>query len=76
MDGEVEIRGGAETIHLYLSRVEFSMVLGSLNEAMEALDDWEFPVRLGVDLKEVLQFQFALTRIEAEMQSLQQGGPL
>jgi hypothetical protein len=67
MDGEVEIRGGAETIHLYLSRVEFSMLLGSLNEAMEALDDWEFPIRLGVELTEARQFKSALIQLRNKM---------
>jgi hypothetical protein len=34
---------------LHLTRVDLLLVAGSVNEATEAVEDWEFPARLGAD---------------------------
>lgn len=36
-------------IVLYVTRAELLLLAGSVNEAVEAVDDWEFPARLGAD---------------------------
>lgn len=36
-------------IVLHLTRAELLLLAGSVNEALEAVDDWEFSTRLGAD---------------------------
>jgi hypothetical protein len=36
-------------IVLYVKRAELLLLAGCVNEAVEAVDDWEFPARLGAE---------------------------
>jgi hypothetical protein len=47
MESEVERTESGEKILLRLSRDELALLSGSVNEAIEAVKDWEFSIRLG-----------------------------
>jgi hypothetical protein len=49
MESEVERTESGEKILLRLSRDELALLSGSVNEAIEAVKDWEFSIRLGAD---------------------------
>lgn len=49
---EVSPEGDGGQVTLTLSRSELGLLLGSFNEAIEAVEDWEFSTRLGVDMAE------------------------
>jgi hypothetical protein len=49
MKAEVERTESGEEITLRLSRDELFLLSGSVNETIEAIKDWEFSIRLGVD---------------------------
>jgi hypothetical protein len=42
MRGELARHDGPDQIVLYLTRAELLLLAGSVNEAIEAVDDWEF----------------------------------
>jgi hypothetical protein len=39
--------GRSDQIDLHLTRAELLLLAGCVNEAIEAVADWEFPIRLG-----------------------------
>jgi hypothetical protein len=39
----------SDQIVLHLTRAELLLLAGSVNEAIEAVEDWEFPTRLGAE---------------------------
>jgi hypothetical protein len=49
MRGELGQRGRSDEIVLHLTRAELLLPAGSVNEAIEAVEDWEFSTRLGAD---------------------------
>jgi hypothetical protein len=49
MRGELVQHERSDRIVLHLSRAELLLLAGSVNEAIEAVDDWEFSTRLGAD---------------------------
>jgi len=49
MHGELAKHDGADQIVLYLTRGELLLLAGCVNEAMEAVEDWEFSARLGAE---------------------------
>jgi len=49
MRGELVQHDRSDRIVLHLSRAELLLLAGSVNEAIEAVDDWEFSTRLGAD---------------------------
>ena len=49
MRGELEQHDRSDEIVLYVTRAELLLLAGSVNEA---IDDWEFPTRLGASVAE------------------------
>jgi hypothetical protein len=49
MRGELAQPDRSDQVVLHLTRAELLLLAGSVNEAMEAVEDWEFPARLGAD---------------------------
>jgi hypothetical protein len=43
------IRSDDESLTLSLTKQEFLTLAGSVNEALELVDDWEFSTRVGVE---------------------------
>ena len=43
-----------------LSREELSLLMNCINETLEALDDWDFPIRTGGEMTEAIGLQRAL----------------
>jgi hypothetical protein len=49
MRGELVQHDRSDEIILHLTRAELLLLAGSVNEAIEAVEDWEFSTRLGAD---------------------------
>jgi hypothetical protein len=49
MHGELAQHDPSDQVVLYLTRAELLLLAGSVNEAIEAVEDWEFSARLGTD---------------------------
>jgi hypothetical protein len=49
MRGELVQHDRSDQIILHLTRAELLLLAGSVNEAIEAVEDWEFSTRLGAD---------------------------
>lgn len=49
MRTELAQHGRSEQIVLHPTRAELPLLAGSMKEAIEAIEDWEFPARLGAD---------------------------
>lgn len=49
MHGELAHHDQSDQVVLYLTRAELLLLAGSVNEAIEAVEDWEFSARLGAD---------------------------
>jgi hypothetical protein len=49
MRGELAQHDRSYEIVIHLTRAELLLLAGSLNEAIEAVEDWEFSTRLGTD---------------------------
>jgi hypothetical protein len=49
MRGELVQHDRSDQIVLHLTRAELLLLAGSVNEAIEAVEDWEFSTRLGAD---------------------------
>lgn len=45
----MELVGSNDRIVLSLTHLELILLAGCVNEAIEAVEDWEFSTRLGVD---------------------------
>jgi hypothetical protein len=52
MRGEFAQHGRSDEIVLHLTPAELLLLAGSVNEAIAAVDDWEFSTRLGATLEE------------------------
>lgn len=49
MRGEFSQDDRSDRVVVHLTRAELLLVAGSVNEAIEAVEDWEFSARLGAD---------------------------
>jgi hypothetical protein len=49
MRGELSEQDRSDQIVIHLTRAELLLLAGSVNEAIEAVEDWEFSTRLGAD---------------------------
>ena len=49
MHGELAQHNGSDQIVLHVTRGELLLLAGCVNEAIEAVEDWEFSTRLGTD---------------------------
>jgi hypothetical protein len=67
MRGEVERHGQSDEIALYLTPAELLLLAGSVNEAIEAVDDWEFPIRLGASVAEATALHKELRDVIARL---------
>ncbi|MGD0706200.1 MAG: hypothetical protein ABSA02_40760 [Trebonia sp.] len=52
MRGELVQHDQSDEVVLYLARAELLLLAGSVNEAISAIDDWEFSTRLGASVAE------------------------
>ena len=50
---------------------DIRLILSSINEALEALDEWEFPIRTGFNIEEVEAFrdQLKSARLSSQNES-------
>jgi hypothetical protein len=49
MHGELTQHDRSAQVVLHLTRAELLLLAGSVNEAIEAVEDWEFPIRVGAE---------------------------
>jgi hypothetical protein len=49
MRGELAQTDRSDQIVLHLTRAELLLLAGSVNEAIDAVEDWEFSTRLGAE---------------------------
>ena len=49
MRGELTQYDRSAQIVLHLTRAELLLLAGSVNEAIDAVADWEFPIRVGAE---------------------------
>jgi hypothetical protein len=69
MNGELAENGRPAQIVLRLTRAELLLLAGSLNEAIEAVDDWEFHIRLGADKADARKLRTELAELIAILPS-------
>jgi hypothetical protein len=61
--------GGSEfiavggTAVMALTRDDLVLLANSINEALEALDDWDFPIRVGAERDDARQLQARLAAV-------------
>lgn len=67
MEVEVAVVQGSERVLLSVSRDELLLLVGSVNEAIEAVDDWEFPHRLGAEKDAARRLRKNLARVISEL---------
>lgn len=48
----MQLRQDDDHLVLEISPLDLSVLQNGLNEALEALDEWEFPIRVGVDVED------------------------
>lgn len=58
---------GAEGIRVSMTRRELLLLANSVNEALEAVEDWEFSTRLGVPQDDARALLTELNRVIAEL---------
>jgi hypothetical protein len=59
----VELLKNGDRMILMLSREQLLLLAGSLNEAIEAVDDWEFSARLGAAKEDAYRLRSELTEV-------------
>lgn len=67
MEAHVELSQDGEQVVLFLSRDELLLLASSVNEAIEAVEDWEFPTRLGVQKDEARALRSSLRRFISKL---------
>lgn len=55
MDARVSYGAGVEVIQLTLTRSELRLLSNAILASFEAIEDWEYSTRLGVDVSEARQ---------------------
>jgi len=58
-----------QVVVLHLTRAELLLLAGSVNEAIEAVEDWEFSIRLGADKANARVLRTELTELIARLPS-------
>ncbi|RBY97018.1 hypothetical protein DQ237_05315 [Blastococcus sp. TF02-8] len=64
---DLELIEGVGRIILSLTRDELLLIAGAVNEAIEAVDDWEFATRLGVDKEAARTMRAELRRVVSDL---------
>jgi hypothetical protein len=67
MEAYVRVTGEGERVVLTLTRDELLLLRGSVNEVIEAVEDWEFPIRLGVDKSKARALRAELRRVISDL---------
>jgi hypothetical protein len=67
MHGELVQNDRSDQIVLRVTRAELLLLAGSVNEAMEALEDWEFPIRIGADMEDARVLRSELSALIARL---------
>lgn len=67
MEAHVELIEDRERVLLSLTRDELLLLAGSVNEAIEAVEDWEFSTRLGAEKDEARALRGELRRVISEL---------
>ncbi len=67
MQGELGQHDRSDQIVLHVTRAELLLLAGSVNEAIEAVEDWEFPTRLGVDKADARALRSELSSLIARL---------
>ena len=67
MEAHVELSQDGEQVVLSLTREELLLLAGSVNEAIEAVEDWEFSTRLGVQKDEARALRSSLRAFISEL---------
>jgi hypothetical protein len=60
MRGELAQTDRSDQIVLHLTRAELLLLAGSVNEAIEAVEDWEFSTRIGAEKDDARALQTQL----------------
>jgi hypothetical protein len=60
MRGELVQNDRSGQIILHLTRAELLLLAGSVNEAIEAVEDWEFPIRVGAEKADAMALRSEL----------------
>jgi hypothetical protein len=60
MRGELAQTDRSDQIVLHVTRAELLLLAGSVNEAIEAVEDWEFSTRLGAEKDDARALQTQL----------------
>lgn len=69
MEGHLELVEDRERVVLSLTREELLLLAGSVNEAIEAVEDWEFSTRLGAQKDDARALRSHLRKVIAELPS-------
>jgi hypothetical protein len=59
----VDAQADGDRVVLTLSRAQLLLLAGSVNEAIEAVEDWEFATRLGAEKQEARQLRAELGEV-------------
>lgn len=60
MEDSVDAWADGDRVVLTVSREQLLLLAGSVNEAIEAIEDWEFSTRLGADKDDARQLRAEL----------------
>ena len=63
MELELVTDGGPGKVILTMTRDELYLLLGSVNEAIEAVEDWEFSSRLGAEKDDARELRETLAAL-------------
>jgi hypothetical protein len=63
METSVDAQADGDRVVLTLSREQLLLLAGSVNEAIEAVEDWEFPTRLGAEKEEARRLRADLNEV-------------
>jgi hypothetical protein len=67
MRGELAQDDGSAAVVLHLTREELLLLAGCVNEAIEAVEEWEFQTRVGVGQERGWALRSELSRLIARL---------
>jgi hypothetical protein len=67
MRGELTLHDRSAQVVLHLTRAELLLLAGSVNEAIDAVEDWEFPIRVGAQKAAVRTLRSELASLIARL---------
>jgi hypothetical protein len=67
MRGELTQYDRSAQIVLHLTRAELLLLAGSVNEAIDAVEDWEFPIKVGAEKAAARTLRSELTSLIARL---------